>query len=162
MKNVEQYMKLPYRKVINQMPEDQGGGYLAEVPLLGKYATCAWGETEAEALQNLDKVMRSNIVSWIESGVEIPLPDAERSFSGKIALRVPPYLHKGLVELAEAEEVSMNQLLNNLISEALGMRSSDIVEHRHYYEVTRRYASEPNLLREQFEERKDEFVGEAC
>ena len=162
MKSIEQYMKLPYRKIINQMPDDQGGGFLIEVPLLGKYATCAWGETEVEALQNLDKVMRKNFASWIESGVEIPVPDTGRQFSGKIALRVPPYLHKALFELAEAEETSMNQLLNNMLSEAMGMRSADIVEHHHYHEVTRRYASESNFMREQFEERKDELAGEAC
>lgn len=160
MKTVEEYMALPYQKIINKMPEDQGGGVLIEVPLLGKYATCAWGKTEIEALQNLDKVMRSNFSSWIEDGIEIPVPDTGRQFSGKIALRVPPYLHKALFELSEVEESSMNQLLNNLLSEALGMRSS--TEHRHYHEVTHRYATEPELLREQFEEHKHEFFGKAC
>lgn len=26
MKTVEEYMALPYQKIINKMPEDQGGG----------------------------------------------------------------------------------------------------------------------------------------
>lgn len=162
MKTVEEYMELPYRKVINRMPDDQGGGFLIEVPLLGKYATCAWGKTEVEALQNLDEVMRKIFASWVESGVEISVPDTGRQFSGKIALRVPPYLHRALFELAEAEETSMNQLLNNLISESMGMRSSDIVEHRHYHEVSSRYASDSFSVREQFEEKKGELAGEAC
>lgn len=160
---IEEYMVLPYQKVVTRMPEDQGGGFLAEVPLLGKYATCAWGETEQEALETLTKVMRDNISSWIEDGLEIPLPEVEKKYSGKISLRVPPSLHKRLAELAEEEEVSMNAMLNNLIYEALGVRRSELVTHYHHHDVTHHLAMESGRsdYKEKIDKEKVVFLEQA-
>jgi hypothetical protein len=74
-KKLHYYMELKYEIKARELPKSQGGGVLLCIPALGKYATSAWGDTEQEALETLTKVMRDNIRSWKEDGLEIPLPE---------------------------------------------------------------------------------------
>lgn len=71
---IKKYMGLPYEKVIKKLPQSSGGGYIAEVPLLGSFSTYAWGETETEALEALKEIMESNFETWISEGIPIPEP----------------------------------------------------------------------------------------
>lgn len=128
--NIKRYMELPYEKIITKLPQSSGGGYIAEVPLLGSFSTYAWGETETEALAALKEIMESNFETWISEGVPIPEPE-EKTYSGKIALRVSPLIHKRLTEISESEGISTNQLICNYICEMLGTRRSK-EEHNHY------------------------------
>jgi antitoxin HicB len=66
--------------------------------------------------------------AWLEdalaSGAAIPEPRiAEKLPSGKWLQRVPRSLHKKLVEMADREEISLNQLVTSILSEAVGRRS---------------------------------------
>ena len=127
---IKRYMNLPYEKRIIPAPQNKGGGYYVEVPLLGSSSTYAWGETETEALETLKEIMESNFETWISEGIPIPEPE-EKTYSGRIALRISPSIHKKLAEIADSEEISTNQLINNYICEMLGTRRSK--EHIHYY-----------------------------
>jgi len=53
-----------------------------------------------------------------EHGDEIPLPSTEREYGGKVLVRMPPRLHRRLLEQAEAEGVSLNQHIVTLLAEA--------------------------------------------
>jgi len=122
IKDLEYYMRLPYEKVIKKLPEADGGGYFVSVPLLGTAATNAWAATPEDALSALDEVMHDNIEEWLAEGYTIPEPaDAcQKQLSGKFALRMPPYLHRQIAETANAEGISINQLICNALSEFVG------------------------------------------
>ena len=76
------------------------------------------GETPEEALINV----RDAILGWMEIAKEddmtIPQPtnSIENLYSGKFTIRVPKSLHKKLAEKAEQENISLNQLVNSLLS----------------------------------------------
>lgn len=121
IKNADFYMSLPYEKTIKKLKEDDGGGYMAAVPLLGEMTVNAWGKTEAEALSELNDVMRESFERWIKDGEEIPEPkDDEKIYSGKFALRMSPYLHRLVSMFADEQGVSLNQLICNAVSMYIG------------------------------------------
>ena len=54
-KNLKYYINLKYKIKITKIPDDEGGGYNACIPLLGSYALQGDGETKKEAIENLEK-----------------------------------------------------------------------------------------------------------
>jgi predicted RNase H-like HicB family nuclease len=112
MKTIEEYLAMNYRKAVFK---DEDGPYIAEVDDLT--GCIADGETEAEALRNLEGAMRAWMESRIAAGVEIPEPRATQEFSGKTVLRMPRYLHRRLVNRARQEGVSLNQYIVSLLAE---------------------------------------------
>jgi predicted RNase H-like HicB family nuclease len=80
---------------------------VAEFPSLA-----AHGETQEEALRELKNVVEFVIEDLAESKEPIPEPFGKRTFSGKLVLRMPEYLHRQLALEALKQKVSLNQLLN--------------------------------------------------
>jgi len=113
-------MKLKYKIEVVPIPEEDGGGYEARIPQLGREAFRGYGETIEEALAHLEVIKRDLFESYLKDGLPIPEPEKEEGrYSGRILLRVPIYLHKELSELAKKEDISLNQLLNHLIERGL-------------------------------------------
>ncbi len=117
-RRIAELLKRPYRKVIRGGPED---GFLVEVPDLPGCVTA--GETEMEALENLPEAM----AAWFESALEHgdPIPEPTRvptgpTTSGKLLVRMPRSLHARLIERAEQEGVSANQLAVAAIAREVG------------------------------------------
>lgn len=109
-----------YSVKLSHLSEDDGGGWLAEVPELeGCIST---GESPQEALVNVQDAIKCWLESAREHGKQIPPPTdhAEPEFSGKFTLRVPRALHRLLVRQAEREGVSLNQYIVSLISFGAG------------------------------------------
>jgi predicted RNase H-like HicB family nuclease len=118
-KKRDYYRTLPYEIVLRK---DEEGDWVARIKELP--GCTAHGRTQIEALKSLDEVMEAWLEDALESGAAIPEPRiAERLPSGKWLQRVPRFLHKKLVETAEWEEVSLNQLVTSMLSEAIGRRS---------------------------------------
>lgn len=75
------------------------------------------GDTAEEAISELEV----NENEWIQTAKEydIPIPEVtykkENSYSGKISLRMSPYLHEETAELATEQGVSINQYINNAL-----------------------------------------------
>jgi antitoxin HicB len=113
MKNLEHYLSLNYRKIVYQ---DEDGDYIIEVPDLPGCA--ADGVTPDEAFANLRDSMSSWFESRIEAGLAIPEPKNPESYSGKLLLRMPKFLHRRLAEQAETQETSLNQYVVALLSDA--------------------------------------------
>lgn len=134
MKTVEEYMKLPYLRTLLPVDESEGGGVLVEIPELGSYATCAWGKNEAEALKNLEQVMRDNIQMWLDEGLDIPEPKPKKRYSGAISLRVSPFMHEFLVDHAADQNMSVNGLITHCISMMMGINKRDD-EIRHLFQM---------------------------
>ncbi|MDI6697987.1 MAG: toxin-antitoxin system HicB family antitoxin [Candidatus Saccharicenans sp.] len=119
-KKLDYYLKLRYKVEITPVSEEEGGGYEASIPQLGRMAFRGYGKTIDEALSHLEVVKRDLFERYQKKGVEIPEPAArEEKYSGRILLRIPYYLHKELAQLAQKENISLNQLLNHLIERGL-------------------------------------------
>ena len=118
-KKRDYFRTLPYGIILRKDDEGDWVARVAELP-----GCTAHGSTQAEALKNLDEVMELWLEDALISGAVIPEPrTAERLPSGKWLQRVPRSLHKKLAELAEREDVSLNQLVTSLLSEAVGRRN---------------------------------------
>ena len=115
-----------YRVVLSRLSEDDGGGWLAEVPELT--GCMSDGETQEEALANVQEAVRDWISAAKEKGARVPRPALfeEASFSGKFTLRLPKSLHRHLSERAEAEGVSLNQLILAMVGYSAGATAAPV------------------------------------
>jgi predicted RNase H-like HicB family nuclease len=102
---------------------DEDAGFIAIARDLP--GSSAFGETEAEALAELDLA----IDVWIEAargaGNAVPTPSRPTSPglpSGKVLVRMPKGLHQRAALCAEREDVSLNQFIVVCVAEAVGER----------------------------------------
>jgi antitoxin HicB len=107
-------MQRPYRKVISGNADE---GFLIEVPDLPGCMTA--GETVSEAITMLDEAMLLWIGALLEDGQPIPEPTSGQEYSGRLLVRMPKTLHRRLIERAEDEGVSANQLAVALLAKGL-------------------------------------------
>lgn len=100
-----------YRYTVGWAPED--GEYVASVAEFPSLSFLAG--TQEGALAGLEDVIEDVIEDLVESGEEVPVPLAEREFSGNIRLRVTPEKHRELTTRALEQGVSLNRYLNSLL-----------------------------------------------
>jgi predicted RNase H-like HicB family nuclease len=117
-KRLDEYMRLPYAIEIIPISEDEGGGYTASIPQLGKFAFTGDGETIEEAIQNLNEVKKDLFSRYLQKGISIPLPKAEadKDFSGRFVLRIPVELHRYLSAEARKNGSTLNQFCLYLLT----------------------------------------------
>jgi len=115
---VGELLDRPYRKLIRG---DRVEGFLAEAPELPGCVTA--GETQEEALTNLQEAMAIWLETALAEGADIPEPEAvpEEKYSGRMLLRMPQSLHALLARRARADGVSINQMAVTLLAQALGL-----------------------------------------
>ena len=107
MKDIKEYLELPYNFIIKPIKEESGSYFYAHIlELDGCQST---GETFEEAYENLKDAMKGWIETKLEGGFDIPLPVKQNNFSGKFIVRIPKSLHYKLSIEAEEEGVSLNQ-----------------------------------------------------
>lgn len=115
-KDLEYYMKLPYRIVFYPAEE---GGYVVEIPDLP--GCLSQGETLEEAMQMIQDAKKC----WIETCMELERPVPEptpEEYSGKLNIRIPKSLHRILAEKAKEEKVSLNQYISYQLARAVGYK----------------------------------------
>jgi len=112
-KPLEYYLGLRYP--VTLVPEAEGG-YTATINDLPGCVSV--GETAEEALSMIEDARRLWLEVAYEHGDDIPLPSTEREYGGRVLVRMPPRLHRRLLEQAEAEGVSLNQHIVTLLAEA--------------------------------------------
>lgn len=106
-------MNYPFR--VFQTKVEEHTFWVAECPALK--GCVGQGDTLEEALAELE----GNEQSWLELaeeyGVEIPEIPVEQmnAYSGKLTLRVAPYVHQEAAEQAKKQNVSLNQYINDAI-----------------------------------------------
>jgi len=93
---------------------DPDGGFVVEFPDL---PGCI---TQIDSLDELAAMATEAKALWMETtlaqGLPIPDPTYPEPLSGKFNVRLPKSLHRALVTQAEAEGVSLNQLVVHLLS----------------------------------------------
>ena len=87
--------------------DDEHVGLCAEFPLLSWLAP-----TPARALSGIQRLVRDCVEDMKENGENPPEPIANRTYSGKFLVRVPPETHRALALRAAEEGVSLNRLVS--------------------------------------------------
>ena len=107
MKEVKDYLDLPYNYIIQPINDESGHYYYAKVlELDGCQST---GDTFEEAYKNIKEAMEGWIKAKLDGGFEVPLPIGYDDFSGKFLIRIPKSLHYKLTVEAKKEGLSLNQ-----------------------------------------------------
>jgi predicted RNase H-like HicB family nuclease len=94
---------------------DEDEGYIAFVPELRGLS--AFGETRAEALEELELAKEAYLKVFEEDGCQLPDPKRMQEFSGQLRVRLPKWLHAELSREAEREGVSLNMFIVSLLSD---------------------------------------------
>lgn len=119
--------KLEYRFKAYQIKTDKGYEWGVDFPDVEGVRGA--GDTIEEAIKNGQDNLEMHLKFMKESGQAIPEPMLEPDideYSGKLVLRLSKYNHKKLTEVAEKQGVSLNALLNEMISEGLSKRESKL------------------------------------
>ena len=104
---LEDYVKLPYTRVVQERNDDTGHYFYGKIlELDGCQST---GETLEDLYMNLNEAMEGYIETKLEHGFQVPEPKDIEEYSGKFNLRLPKSLHKRLAMEASQEGVSLNQ-----------------------------------------------------
>jgi predicted RNase H-like HicB family nuclease len=102
---------------------DEDEGYIAIAPDLP--GSSAFGESEAEALRELDDAVAGWIAAAKAIGNPVPPPSTpSKQHSGKLLVRMPRTLHRDLAEEALREGVSLNQYVVFVLSKRVSARST--------------------------------------
>ena len=117
-KNLGYYLSLPYKTIIEPRDDADKPYFVARVVELPYCAID--GDTPENALKELEEVKVDWLKSNLTRGLKIPEPAVRRKISGKTTLRIPPYLHQMLADRADAENISLNEMMSSLLSNAVG------------------------------------------
>lgn len=126
-KDLAYYLSLPYAVEILPIHEEEGGGYNACIPRLGRYSAVGDGDTPEAAYADLRAALPSLVTTWLTQGVTVPEPGEaapESAYSGKLALRVPKSLHARVAARARREGVSINQFIATTLAQEVGAGAS--------------------------------------
>ena len=100
-------MKFRYTCRVTWSPEDGEQGLCAEFPSLNWLAP-----TPDEALSGIQELVNGVLVGMRANGESPPAPLADRTYSGRFMVRVPPETHRELAIEAAEEGVSLNRLVS--------------------------------------------------
>lgn len=114
-KSLEYYRNLHYKMVWEYDKDD--GVYFVKFPELP--GCLAHGDTEQEALSSALKTKDEWLEATCAAGWEVPEPSSAPETTGRITTRLPKYLHQKLIDRAEIEGASLNQLIVSFISQGL-------------------------------------------
>ena len=88
------------------------------VGLCVEFPSLSWlASTPEEALCGIRRVVQDSLDDMRRSGEMPPEPLADRAYSGKFMVRVPPEIHRALAMQAAEQGVSMNRLINARLAE---------------------------------------------
>ncbi|WP_125982358.1 type II toxin-antitoxin system HicB family antitoxin [Bifidobacterium goeldii] len=74
-------------------------------------------ESQLEAFVGIRTAVAEEVERRRAANEEVPEPLAERHYSGRILVRVPPELHRRLTIEAAEQQVSLNRLISNRLAE---------------------------------------------
>ncbi len=84
-----------------------------QVGLCAEFPSLSWlAPTPAETLSGIQRLVRGCLADMHTTGEAVPEPIADRSYSGKFMVRVPPESHRALAIQAAEQGVSLNRLVS--------------------------------------------------
>ena len=117
-KGIEYYMQLPYSILLHEVEDDGERYWIAEVPELP--GCKSHGSSVEEAVKSVEEAKKDWILDSLEEGKEAPVPVEKGRYSGKILVRMSRSLHRSLSLMAEAEKLSLNQLIVTMLAQEVG------------------------------------------
>ena len=97
-----------YTYSIKWSPEDN-----EHVALSVEFPSLSWlASTPQAALAGMQELVRDVVADMKENGEAPPEPLADRAYSGRFVVRLPPETHRELVLRAAEEGVSLNRLVS--------------------------------------------------
>lgn len=83
------------------------------VGLCAEFPSLSWlAASPHEALAGIRALVHEVLEDMAVAGEQAPAPLADRKYSGKFVVRVPPEIHRALALAAAEEGVSLNRLVN--------------------------------------------------
>lgn len=88
------------------------------VGLCTEFPSLSWlDESPEAALKGIRNVVSDVVEDLGKSGEQIPVPVANRNYSGKFMVRIPPDVHRTLALQAAEAGVSLNRLASTKLSQ---------------------------------------------
>ena len=83
------------------------------VGLCAEFPSLSWlSPTQEEAFSSIRQLVAEVVVDMAGNGEAPPEPIADRTYSGRFMVRVPPETHRALALRAAEEGVSLNRLVS--------------------------------------------------
>ena len=81
------------------------------VGLCAEFPSLSWlAKTPEAALKGIRRVVSEVVADMQTAGEGIPVPLAEKHYSGEFRVRIPPQVHRALATQAAEQGVSLNRL----------------------------------------------------
>ena len=91
------------------------------VGLCAEFPSLSWlAPTPEQALAGIRRTVRDSVADMKETGEDPPTPLADRAYSGKFLVRLPPETHRALAIRAAEEGVSLNRLVSARLASGSG------------------------------------------
>ncbi len=89
------------------------------VGLCAEFPSLSWlAATPEAALAGVRATVASVVADMQAQGEEVPVPMAERRYSGEFRVRIPPEQHRRLALQAQEQGVSLNRLVSSKLTVA--------------------------------------------
>ncbi len=123
-KDLDHYLSLSYKIEVVPIPPEDGGGYEANLPEIGRFAIVGDGETPSEAIADMERIKAEQFRHYLEKGIDIPEPGAEsgEKFGERFIIRLPATLHKEIVSQSRENGMSPDEFVLQSLSSMLGQR----------------------------------------
>ncbi len=113
----EEVEKVVSRPYLRELVKNEDGTWFARIV---EFAGCMTeGDTQTEALANLEDAMMAWVEVKIEDGDSIPEPITVDDYSGKFMVRVAKSLHRDIALRADREGVSLNAFVSAQLARAV-------------------------------------------
>lgn len=74
-------------------------------------------EDRSTALEGITNLVENVVADMEANGEKVPEPIAEKNYSGKLQIRIPPSLHRRLAVEAAEEKVSLNRYMSQKLAD---------------------------------------------
>lgn len=80
------------------------------VGLCTEFPSLSWlAKTPELAFKGIGKVVADVVEDMVQNGEAVPVPLAEKRYSGQLRVRIAPQLHRSLAMMATEQGVSLNR-----------------------------------------------------
>lgn len=110
---IKKKFPIQYDYIVRNISEDKESAYEAYIPA---FHAIVFGDHHKELEEGILFTIQSEIKERKKSGKPIPSPDWKSSYSGKLILRMKPWLHERLALEAKVKRKSLNKLLEEKLS----------------------------------------------
>ena len=120
-KKLSYYLNLPWTYTVEQAKDENNNKiyvvYVNELP-----GICTDAASVDEAMKLIQEPISAAIEFYMESNQEIPEPISAEDFKGNISYRTTSKRHYLISKEAQKRELSLSQLIDNLVDTALTHR----------------------------------------